>query len=83
MTEDLLRPCDDATFSERRDRRLKALIERQVDFILDATSTGRGISRPALERARATAGSASVWIWEVVPDASVQKRRGIRIRSMV
>lgn len=52
VTEDLLRPYDDATFRERRDRRLKALIERRVDFILDASidRTWKDL-RPALERA--------------------------------
>ena len=52
VTEDLMRPYDDAVFRERRDRRLRALIERRIDFILDASidRTWREL-RPALERA--------------------------------
>lgn len=52
VTEDLLRPYDDALFRERRDTRLRSLIARRIDFILDASidRTWKDL-RPALERA--------------------------------
>lgn len=52
VTEDLLRPYDDAMFRQRRDVRLKSLIERRADFILDASidRTWKEL-RPMLERA--------------------------------